>query len=312
MHIPLPIAILSCIAAFGIVWYLGTRDKEFIAPPTPEELVEVSTEWEKNRPNIPPPQPINAALLADTKPEQPITPATVNERPEEITVGNLDESPGLAAYGAHGDKGTDAMVALATLLETKGEFQRGLLAWERVIDTTEPDDEQRAVATTAINRLKTGLPPWNPDPSDEIVITLRAGATLKDKAILTKALEQAAETINQASGHILKVETKASIGKVRGKRPPRVPVAIWFSRQPKGSDTPAETPPISFMADPSQDKMLVAQIEAGVYALVRTHLKTNTSFSPLPEYPSGAKPADLLNLHITRLMWREFATSLKE
>jgi hypothetical protein len=65
------------------------------------------------------------------------------------------------------------------------------------------------------------------------------------------------------------------------------------------------------MADPKQEKMLAAQIEAGIYALVRAHLSTSTSFTPLPEYPSGAKPNELLRRQITRLMWREFAISMK-
>ncbi|MFK7909552.1 MAG: hypothetical protein AB8F34_03020 [Akkermansiaceae bacterium] len=313
MRIPLPIAILSCVIVLSIVWFVGTRDKDFISPPTPEDMVKISEKWQESRPNIPPPKPINAALLADAALGTPLTPSIPEQvKVENLPVGNLLHSPALSEYGAYGDKGTDAMIRLATLLETKGELQRALLAWERVIDTSNPGDEERALAVTAIKRLKPALPPWNPDPAAEISITLRSGATLREKDILIDAMKQAAEAINEASGFILKVETEASIGKARGKRTPRIPVAIWFSRKIEGKDTAAETPPISFMADPQQKEMMVAQIEAGIYALIRAHLASSTNFSPLPEYPSGAKPDELIHLHVTRLMWREFVTSMKE
>lgn len=313
MRVPVPIVILCCVLALGIVWYAGTRDKDFTTPPTPEELAEVATEWNQSRPNIPPPKPVNPALLADASPDTPLTPGPSDAAGvEHLPAGNLLHSPALSEYGTFGDKGADAMIRLATLLETKGELQRALLAWERVIDTSNAGDEEHALAAKAIRRLKPGISPWNPDPGAELHITLRAGATLKEKDVLIEALEKVADTISEASGFILRVETKASIGKARGTRTPRIPVAIWFSRSIGGKDTPAETPPISFMADPQQKEMLVAQIEAGVYALVRAHLASSTSFSQLPEYPGGAKPSELLQLHITRLMWREFATSMKE
>lgn len=312
MRIPIPIVILSCLIAIGIVWYVGTRQHDFVSPPTPEELVKVAREWEESRPNIPPPKPINAALLSDSAGHTMLTPSTPKEeKVERIPPGNLLHSPALSEYGEYGDKGADPMIRLATLLETKGELQRALLAWERVIDTCNPSDEERALAATAIKRLKPGLPPWNPDPKAEINITLRAGASLKDKDVLISAMEQAIQTINEASGYILRVDSKASIGKTRSARTPRVPVAIWFARNQDGSNTSAETAPISFMADPKQEKMLAAQIEAGIYALVRAQLSSSTSFSPLPEYPSGAKPNELLHRHITRLMWREFAISMQ-
>lgn len=313
MRIPIPIVILCCVTALGIMWYSGTRDKDFVSPPTPGELAEVATEWEKNRPNIPPPKPINAALLADSAGQSPLnTGAEAKGQVEVLPTGNLLHSPALSEYGIMGDKGAEPMIRLATRLETKGELQRALLAWERVIDTTHPSNEERALAVTAIRRLKPNLPPWNPDPSEELSLTLRAGATLRDKEILIRAMEKAAETVSEASGFILRVETKASIGKARGNRTPRIPVAVWFSRDLEKKGGVAETPPISFMADPKQEEMLVAQIEAGIYALVRAHLTSSTSFSQLPEYPGGFKPSELLHFYVTRLMWREFATSMKE
>lgn len=312
-RIPTLVVILCCVTALGITWYAGTRDKDFVATPTPEELILTAKEWEQNRPNIPPPQPINKEIPNTPSAQTQATPdSPAKQEIISLPTGNLLHSPALSEYGTEGDKGAEAMVQLATLLETKGELQRALLAWERVIDTSNPNDKERTSAATAIKRLKPSLSPWNPDPKADRTIRLHAGATLKNDDVLISAMKQAAEAINEASGFILRVETKASIGKAREVRTPRIPVAIWFSSQSGETANLAETPPISFMADPEQEKMLVAQIEAGIYALVRTHLSTNTSYSPLPEYPEGAKPQDLLHLHITRLMWREFASSMKE
>lgn len=314
MRIPIFITIPACIAVAVLVWFVGARDKEFVEPPTPARLVEISEEWEKNRPNIPPPKPINAALLADPTPITPKSNTGVADNQEDmIPTGDLMLAPSLSEYGTYGDKGADAMIQLATFLETKAEFQRSLLAWERVIDTSNPDQAQRQQAVRSIQRLRNVMPPWNPDSSADIALTLHAGATLKDKEVLVTALKAAAALITEASGNVVQVKTKASFGKSRGIKTPRIPVAIWFSRPASQTGANlAETPPISFMADPKQPEALAKQVAAGVYSLMRTHLATETSFSPLPEYPTGAQPDDVLKHYVTRLMWREFVKSMKE
>ncbi|BDS05737.1 hypothetical protein NT6N_07770 [Oceaniferula spumae] len=314
MRVPIYFTIPAVILVTAIVWLVGARDKEFMKPPTPERLVEISEEWENSRPNIAPPKPINAALLADPTPIVPKSPEGPQDKKDEILpTGDLNLSPALSEYGTHGDQGAEAMIKLATFLETRAEFQRALLAWERVIDTTNPNEDQRKQAITAIQRLRDAMPPWNPDPTADITLTLHAGATLQDKKMLEDALQTVATLISQASGNVIKVETKASIGKSRGIKTPRIPIAIWFSRPSSTAEgTTAETPPISFMADPKQPEVLANQIEAGVYALLRTHLAAETSFSPLPEYPSGVQPEELIKYYITRLMWREFVRSMKE
>ncbi|MBK1853766.1 hypothetical protein JO972_02245 [Verrucomicrobiaceae bacterium 5K15] len=313
MRVPLYFSIPSCLIVAAGVWYLGTKDEDFTAPPTPERLAEVAIEWEKSRPNTPPPKPINAALLADPTPIKPKSSATAKQEEEIIPAGDLNLAPSLSEYGTYGDKGAAAMIHLATQLETKAQFQRALLAWERVIDTSNPDEKERLQAVRAIQRIRGSLPPWNPDPSADISLTLHAGATIQDKAVLENALKMAAALIDNASGNVVKVDTQATIGKGSGIKTPRIPIAIWFTRPSSTSEgATAETPPISFMADPKQPELLASQVAAGVYALIRNHLSTETSFSPLPEYPAGVQPDDLLQFYVTRLMWREFVKSMKE
>ena len=280
-----------------------------MTPPTPEELANIASDWEKSRPNIAPPKPINASLLADAAPKKPKAPPNKQKKKESLLQENHLQSPALSEYGILAQKGSDTLIKLATHLETTGEFQRALLAWERVLDTTTPSEDTRKKAITSIKRLKSSLPPWNIDPNADIKLILRAGATLKNHKTLTAALTSAADFINQASGHVLQIDVKASFGRSSGIKTPRIPIAIWFSRP---GDPPAETTPISFMADPKQTDLFTAQIEAAIYALVRAQLTQKTNFTPLPEYPQTEKPEDVLQYYITRLMWREFANSLKE
>ncbi|MBT8037613.1 MAG: hypothetical protein KJO21_08720 [Verrucomicrobiae bacterium] len=310
MRIPLPITIISCLLVAYVMWFLGTYRLDFTTPPTPDQLIETTQQWEQSRPNIPRPKAIKANLTIDKPTSSPQTSTTLARiQPETLPTGNLQHAPALAEYGTLGNKGGPAMAKLATLLETQGEIQRARLAWERVIDTADPDESDRILAVTAIKRLSANLPPWNPDPTADIALTLHAGATLKDSEALNEALTTVARLITEASGNVVSVNTKTSIGKSRGIKTPRIPIAIWFSRP---GTPPAETSPISFMADPNLKNMLASQIEAGVYALLRAHLATETSFSPLPEYPTGVKPDDLIKYHITRLMWREFVNSMEE
>jgi len=309
MRVSLPIVITSCLLVALITWLVSTHDMDFAKPPTPKQLVEISKDWEQDKPHIPASPPVNKAPPADNKkPTSPSSAASSPLKPVKLPPLNLDHSPALSEYGTLGDKGGVIIIALATHLETIGEYQRALLAWERVIDTANPTEEERQQAATAIKRLKNELPPWNPDPTNDIPITLHAGAALKEEKNLEQALQSTADQISQTSGNILAVTTKTSIGKSHDPSTSSIPMAIWFSVH----EARAETPPVSSMIDPSQEHLLADQISADAYSLVRTHLTRETNFSPLPELPANANPNDWLKYHVTRLMWREFANSLKE
>ena len=315
MRIPIPIAIASCFIATGSVWYLSTRDADFITPPTSEQKTLITEQWNQKNTDLPTSTPLSADLknkkTTDPQPTQE-KPPTPDPKPAHLPVGDLEQSPQLAEYGSLGDQGTEAMILLATELENKNSPHRALLAWERVLDTTQPTEEEVSQASQAIQRLSIELPPWNPDSENDITITLHAGTTIKDKKALEEALNATADIISEASGYILKVETQISIGKGKVPETQNIPIAIWFTRPAEKSDgTDLETPPLSFMADPSQAEMLTSQCLAGVYALLRDHLTKTTNYSDLPEYPAGVKPDELLKYHVTRLMWREFANSLK-
>jgi len=320
MRVPIPIAITSCILATGLVWYLNTRDADFTTPPSDEKKASIAAQWKQK--NLPPPSTSRLSselqqkkALAKTSPKLAKTPKPATELKPKIPVlplGDLRQSPALSEYGTLGEKGVPAMIQLATTLENKGAKQRARLAWERILDTSQPTPEEVNQASHAIQRLSANQGPWNTDPNLDITLVLHAGASIKDKKALEEALKTTAQIITQASGQILQIKTQVSVGKPKAQETPRVPVAIWFSRpNEKPGEADAETPPLSFMADPSEEGMLTIQCQAGVYALLRAHLTEATSYTNLPEYPARVKADELLKYHVTRLMWREFAKSLK-
>jgi len=320
MRVPIPIAITSCILATGLVWYFNTRDADFTTPPNEEQITSISEYWKQK--NTPPPSssPLSSDLQQKKEPTQKPPKLVQTPKPEAeskpeiptLPLGDLRQSPGLSEYGNLGEKGAPAMIQLATTLESKGAKRRARLAWERVLDTCQPTPEEVSQASHAIQQLSAKQAPWNTDPNLDITLVLHAGASLNDKKALEEALKTTAKTITQASGQILQIKIQVSVGKPKSQKTPRIPVAIWFSRpNEKPGETDAETPPLSFMADPSEEGMLTIQCQAGVYALLRAHLTEATSYTNLPEYPAGVKPDELLKYHVTRLMWREFAKSLK-
>lgn len=318
MRIPIPIAITSCVIATGATWYFSTQQSDVTTPPTADQKTEITAQWKLQNSSGPEKTPLSpdlkSAQIEKAAPQKnaPQKKSPPSSKPTPLPMGDLKQSPHLSEYGTLADQGTEAMILLAIALESKGAKERARLAWERVLDTTKPTAEEVIQAGKAIAQLSTDLPPWNPDPTSDITITLHAGSTLKDKKALEQALKTTATIINEASGHILNVQTKISVGKGDSPKTPRIPIAIWFSRASKSTGgTDAETPPLSFMADPSEEKMLTSQCQAGVYALLRSHLAEETSYSNLPEYPAGVKPDELLKYHVTRLMWREFVNSLK-
>lgn len=190
MRVPVPIVIVACLLAVILAWLIGTHDKDFATPPTPKELVEVAKDWEKDRPGIPLSQAAENPSPATEQNGVSTPPAAQSPGITAILPHlNLQQSPALSEFGTLGDMGAALLVELASHLETQGQSERALLAWERVIDTADPTPDERQQAIAAIKRLKESVPPWNPDPANDIALTIHAGAALQDTRVLQQALE---------------------------------------------------------------------------------------------------------------------------
>ena len=314
MRIPIPAVIILAVVVTLTSWFIGTRKMDFSKAPTPEEFVQIAKQWEDSKPHI---RPLKKSKRQQAETSAENSDQSLNHRlrkkPDQFPEIDFDQSPLLSEHGVLQDKGAGYVSRFARHLESMGQDKHALLAWERLIDTTYPDKNERTQALSAIQRLKGSLAPWNPDPSSGIQLTLQAGASVNDGQVLKRALEITAQNMSAASGGVVQVTAKLSLGKSSNDQAAVVPIALWLSRPASAAGAnQAETSPVSFMADPSNESILISKIQVGAYNIIRKQLATETSFSQLAEKPDNANADELIECYITRLMWREFANSIKE
>ena len=307
MRVPLYIVIPLCLLTVAIVWMVGTHDKDFMTPPTEAKLENVKEEWLASQPET---IPSNFATPLDendsNKEDIPTQVIETEVEPPKalLPTGDLKVAPSLSEYGTLGSEGSDAIIRLAEHLETEQSPSRALLAWERVLDITQPTAEQRDLAVKAIQRLSKELPPWNTDPSADIQLVLNAGSRSNEVTMIKNAVENTAKAINQSSGYILNVDTEVNIAKPGETVTPLTPIALWFTL-PAKSET--DTAPISITVDLTKPELIDTQVKLGIYKILQANLASKTSFTPLPAMADG----DLALQQITRLMWRELAKNIK-
>jgi len=314
MRIPIPTVIILAVIVTLTSWFAGTRHMDFAQAPTPEDFILIAKQWEDSKPHI---TPLKGSKRQQAEANADNSDQVLNHRlrkkPDQFPEIDFDSSPLLSEHGVLQDKGAGYLSRFASHLESMGQDKHALLAWERVIDTTYPDKDERKQALSAIQRLKGSQPPWNPDPSSGIQLTLQAGASVNDGQALKRALEITAQNMSAASGGVVQVSAKLSLGKSSNEQAAIVPIALWLSRPASAARTSqAETSPVSFMADPSNENMLISEIQMGAYNIIRKQLGKETIFSQLAEKPENTSANELIECYITRLMWREFANSMKE
>ncbi len=282
------------------MWWNGTRNKDFMTPPSPAKLQEVRTRVESSFPQT---EKVDDAISEPPKPVAPPKPVVVEPPKPEIDLGDLTAQPALTQYGERTPQGPAHLMELAEALEKKGQFQRALLAWERVLDLTKPDENQAKAAVAAIRRLRPTLPDWNTDPAKTISIVLHAGTGKKMAKTLTPVLDQAAREIEKASSGMLKVTTEVTAGKSNASGPS--PVALWIAGPGKKA---VSTEVMSFTVGSSE--VLHPEVMKTVFQLIRSFLGQTTSYTPPAALADQENPQDALTFRITRLCWNEFATSL--
>jgi hypothetical protein len=297
VRIPIPVVILLVLAVVGGVWWGNTRNIDFMTPPSEARLSQVRARVEASFPR---PEVVEEAVPVVEEPEPP--PVVEPPKPP-VDLGDLTAAPRLQDYGERSPQGATPLMELAAALEEKGEFQRALLAWERVLDLTKADDNQAATALSAIRRLRPTLPDWNAKPETAIAMTLHAGTGKKLAKSLAPILEEAARDLEKASAGIVKVKSQVTTGKTSAKG--ATPVALWFAGPDRKS---VSTEVLSFTIE--KPDALRDEVMKTIYELIRTHLARTTAYTP-PAVPAEGEPVrDALGTRITRLSWSEFATGL--
>ena len=303
MRIPLPVVIFLVLAVVAGAWWGNTRNLDFVTPPSMGKLAEIRVKIESSLPQTD--QVDDAIAVPVVTPPPPPPPPPVEPPKPVIELGDLTTPPSLQDYGVRSQEGSAHLIELATLLEEKKEFSRALLAWERVIDLTHPDESQAAIAISAIKRLRPTLPAWNIKPETTITLSLRAGTAKKLAKTLTPILEGVARDLESASSGIVKIKTTVTAGKISSSTQGPAPVAIWLAGPEKKS---LSTEVRSFTAE-SPDT-LRDDILKTVFQLIQSHLARTTAYTPPAGLAAGESPQDALTFRITRLCWSEFATTL--
>lgn len=195
------------------------------------------------------------------------------------------------------------MSDLATQLEARGEIQRALLAWERIVDSTDADSSQLEAARKAIHRLRGETPLWNVDPTSGVAVLLNVSCDRERGKALEPTIQQAVALMNQSASGLINLQLKLQIGpKARAGAPPQ-PVALWFSGTMNDA---VMSKTVSIPLTDVSAEMQQRQILSSVYKLLRESMQGRKDLRPLLD-PQGQDPAVLLENAVTRRAWELWA-----
>ena len=301
-YVYLPLVLLT----MGVIWWQGTRQKEFLAAPDETTLIRIRQETSdelKATVSIAPEQPVRAIKVKPKKlvlPDAEPAPQAVL-KPEDF--GDLTVSPALDCYRSLAARGASVMTDLATQLELRGETQRALLAWERVIDSTDADTAQQEIARKAIQRLRNETPIWNVDPTSSTTAALHVSCDRERGKALESILPQIIAIMNRAGSGLIDIELKLQTSPKAASGTPPKPVALWISGTTNyASLSKTISIPLTNASADEQTRQLLA----AVYKLLRESLNGRQDLRPLAD-PQGHDPAVLLESAVTRRAWEALA-----
>ncbi len=301
-RVPIPLVILLSLGVIGVSWWLHTREMDFLEPPNALQI-ELARTYASG--HLQRPAPLFAvedepAPIVEVEPPEPL------ENGTDIDPLPLPEAGRPLQLDAFADaRPPDAarFIELASRLESMTRLSSALLAWERVLDTAQPDDEQRGAAVRAIKRLQASLDPRAPDESSlPVVISVFAPA---DRIELTRrAAREAAADLTAAAGGILAVDSS-----VAALDPPRsTPTLVVRLRGPQ-RDLP-ESGQREVPAPADSDEIRKAILRA-LHKLAAARIAAATELTPPSQADEGEEPALALANRVTRLSWRQLGESLQ-
>lgn len=300
-RISLLIVIPLCAATVTIAWWRGTRKIDFMTPPDEQALETVR---EQTRNSVPSRSKLFSIATAPDS-EEPVIPEPLRERPE-IDPGDPTKPPTLSAYAEDASKGSAALVQLATYIEDNGYPARALLAWERVLDLSKPDQAQRDAAYQGIQRLRPNAPLWNVDPAGakrlKLEVTVPAKFTTPE---LNATVKSVADDLESITSGLVKFDSTVVMTK---KGNPFKGLALKIMGP---GDKPPVTGTFQLELVPETQDIVTYQLFSGIFRLVAAQMAEATAFTaPVPP-SNGEDPRSALWQRISRLSWLEFAKSLQ-
>ncbi len=249
------------------------------------------------------PNPILTAQVQSLKP----TPEPPKPDQPQLEFGDLDSAPGLVEYSEHAAKGAGYLIRLATELEVQGQWERSLLAWERVIDSCHPSTVERTTAEDSIARIRPTLTHWNIDPEGDVPILIQLGTSRRVSGNLKEAAQKVAEFIRRDADYTLLVTPRITTS--RGKKAPaNAPIAVYFSGTGK-----AEKNQSGLQSTTPQDDQTESYrrgLLSSVYQIVRQGIGNSGGIVPPRPASQPDQPEVNFQRQVTRLHWKTFAESL--
>lgn len=304
MRVPYPIALLLIIILVGGLWWARTKDMNFMSPSgTMGELPDFVTRPYDSTPD--PELPVPVARVADAGETARLSTTEPNQNTVEF--GDLASSPGLAEYSEHVPKGAAFLSRLAVMLETQGEFQRALLAWERVIDSTDATQAELEQAGDALERLRPNLPNWSIDPEGDLNILLQFGTTRPPDETFNRVAQDVADFLRADSSDIVAMVPRITTSHFPDA-PEQSPIAVYLTG-PAGAES-AQSNVLSVNPPPDDPAAIRRDILQVVYRLVQARIATleGITVPQAASYPE--EPERDFKRRLTRLHWQFFADSL--
>ena len=310
MRIPWYLVALIATAVFGGGLWFGARNTDFTVAPDDRAVAESVKRWKKKHPPRTPQE--RASLpLPSTQPITVIkdqTKGTVIPQIPQIPLiplGNLDSIPSLEHYREHGDCEAPSFIQLATQLESSGNLNHAMLAWERVFDTTDSNAEQSLQARTAISALRSTQPIWNTDTEDNFDLILHIHSPAEHKTQISALLGQLSDDIRDASSHQVAPQTLIKTTPQRDGYP-SPPIRVWLSST--GEET-KETPQLTLQLNEGEAP-LDEQLYMAIYRSISGQLQQSADLMPPAALSTSETPRESLTTNLTRLHWKKLCESL--
>ena len=296
MRIPWYICVSVALLAFGITYWMGARGYDFVTPPNlPQGATEMPiaqsplTDNTSSEPSLEEPEQ-RAGSVAEPAADQTPEPEEVEQVVESHPSDYLD----------HPDKSTAAYVALAEKLIQEKKEQHSLVAWERVLDSSQPSPE---VVKQAFEILKLHKPVLKSESAGiAISLTLHASvpADLYERA--EKMLRRAAQIIEIGAAYSISVIPEISVVTV-AKGKPRPAFSVWLSGK-------HETPRGSFHTTSATQLGLDEKVNIAIFNIVSSYLEENSTLTPLVKPHNEINAEEALAYLITRHSWRQIGLLL--
>ena len=303
MRVPGYICVIVCVLAFGLTYWLGSSKYDFVTPPEGYENVE--------RERVIGPKELGGGVdESDNSGDGEVDNGGSGELVDVENGGEVEgdgegESEEVADshpsdYLDKKEGGAAGYVALAEKLVADQLAEHSLVAWERVLDSAEPDEKQvkRAYEILKLHKVMTK------EEASGIAISIKLHASVPGDLYekMDKLLAKSAAMIEFGSGYSLSVTHEVSVLTVK-RGAPRPAVSLWFSGK-------NESPRAHFRTKSSRELGLDEKVNGLLFNIVSPYLRQHTELQPLQEMHNEVNAQETLQFLITRHSWRQFGLLL--